>query len=447
MKKVRNAREIALRILMEVENGAYADRALGLALSEVDLDSRDRRLVTELVNGGLRMRGHIDWILNLFARGGIERFAPQVRNCLRLGVYQIIFLDKIPDAVAVNETVVLAKRFGHQGVADFVNAVLRKVVGRGFPYPSLASDPISHISVLYSHPQWLVRRWVNRSGVEETIELCQANNRVPDIVLRVNLLQVSLQEAMAVLAEGGLEPRQGQYLPGYIHVDQAGELLRHPTFEKGWFVAQDESAGLATLLLDPQPGERVLDLCSAPGGKTVHTAQLMRNQGRIVAVDINGERLGLVDENCRRLGVEIVETVQADGTQLSAEPFDRILVDAPCSGTGVLARRADARWRKTEKQIRELTEVQKRLLDHAVQLLKKDGILVYSTCSIEEEENEDVMGAVLEQHSELVVEDAAPFVPKELVGPDRSVRTLPHRHGVDGSFVVRMRKTAQASPS
>jgi 16S rRNA (cytosine967-C5)-methyltransferase len=436
------ARDVALQVILRVEEGAYADRALNAALEQVQLESRDVRLVTELVNGVFRMRGHLDWVLNCFVKGNVEKLTPVTRNALRLGAYQILFLDHIPDAVAVHETVELAKSIEHQRAANFLNAVLRRVVGREFTYPDSVSDPITSLSIYYSHPKWLVKRWVAQFGIKDTEQLCRANNRVPDVTLRVNALKISLPEAMSYLMEIGVEPRFGSVLEGYVHIRKGRDVLKSEGFEKGWFVAQDESAGLATLLLDPRPGERILDLCSAPGGKTTHLAQRMGNAGKIIAVDINAGRLRLVQENCNRLGIRIVEPVVGDGTIYDDEPFDRILVDAPCSGTGVLARRVDARWRKTAKQIRELAEVQLTLLDRAVHLLKSDGILVYSTCSLEEEENENVLHAVLQKYTDLVVERATPFVPREVVGSAGCIRTFPHRHGVDGSFAVRLKKAA-----
>lgn len=442
MTDIPKARHIALQVLVQVEEGAYADRVLKPALKAVPLDIRDRRLVTEVVNGVLRMRGHLDWVLNRFVKGGIEKQIPLIRNALRLGAYQILFLDTIPDAVAVNETVEMAKSLEHQRATSFLNAVLRKVVQRDFTYPDKISEPIPFLSVYYSHPPWLVKRWVEQFGMKDTEDLCRANNRAPDVTVRVNLLKTSLQDAKAYLTERGVETRPGSMLKEYLHLQKGGDVRTDEIFGEGWFMAQDESAGLAALLLDPGPGERVLDLCSAPGGKTTHMAQLMGNRGEIMAVDINADRLTLVQENCSRLGIGIVETIQADGRSFIAEPFDRILVDAPCSGTGVLARRVDARWRRTARQIRDLREMQLGLLDHAVDLLKGDGILVYSTCSIEEAENEDVLRTILQRREALVVEDARPFMPAEVVGPGGCVRTFPHRQGVDGSFAVRLRKAA-----
>jgi 16S rRNA (cytosine967-C5)-methyltransferase len=340
----------------------------------------------------------------------------------------------------VHETVNLARRFGHQGMANYVNAVLRRVVDREFQYPSFESDPVSHIAVMYSHPYWLVKRWIEKFGVRETRDLCCANNRIPDLVVRVNVLKVSLGEALSVLINEDIEAQPSPSLSGYIHVRQAGNLLKHETFQGGWFTVQDESAGFASLLLDPKPGERVLDMCCAPGGKTTHVAQLMHNRGTLLAVDINEEKLGLVEENCRRLGIEMVNVIQGDGTSFESEAFDRVLVDAPCSGTGVFARRVDSRWRKTERQVMELRNVQKRLFENAVKLLKRGGVLVYSTCSLEEEENEGVVDDILKSDSGLQVEDAGSFVPKEYVTARGFVRTFPHRHGMDGSFAVRLRK-------
>ena len=446
------ARETALRILCRLElEDLYSDRALTETLSTSRLSLPDRALVTELVNGVLRWRRRLDWALEqLLIRRKIADLTPWIRNILRMGLYQIELLDRIPPPAATDQAVTLAKRYGHRGTASLVNAVLRKAAllrGQEVLFPQLSEDPIAHIGLRYSHPDWMVRRWRERYGQEETLALCQANNRVPSPMVRVNTLKVTDLQVKEQLHREGISFNEGRWVDGFLQLHGGGDLTRLDAFRQGWFQIQDESAGIAVKVLDPRPGEIVLDLCSAPGGKSTHLAAVMANQGRVVAMDLYPRRLQELVDNCRRLGVVNVLPVVADGRRPGILRSDRALVDAPCSGLGALSRRADLRWKKREEDIPRLAVLQRELLRAAADVIRPGGILVYSTCTLEDEENEEVVRLLLAERRDLVVESAAAFAHRELVTPQGFVRTFPHRHGVDGTFSARLRKRAVGESS
>ena len=439
------ARETALRILNRLEDKQLlADWILFSALSKSRLGGQDRALVTELVNGVLRWRRRLDAALNqLLTKTTVLHLTPWIRNILRMGLYQIQFLDRIPPAAATHQAVSLAKRFGHRGTASLVNAVLRNAIRSGPDgprYPPLELDPVRHIGLRYSHPDWMIRRWLKRYGQSETIDLCQANNRVPQVVIRVNPLKTPEEKLREELRRQGIEVVEGHLLAGFLRLKGTGDITRTKAFRQGWFQIQDESAGLAVLLLDPQPGEMVLDLCSAPGGKTAHMAALMGDQGMILAVDPNARRLRDLVTNCHRLGISCTRPLVADGRSLKAGPVDRVLVDAPCSGLGVLARRADLRWKKCQEDIPRLAQLQLELLVAGANMLRPGGVLVYSTCTIEDEENEEVVDDLLSRRDDLILENAVPLAPQGTVTKRGFLRTFPHRHGTDGIFAARLRK-------
>jgi len=439
------ARETALRVLHRLdESDLFADWALDSALRRSHLQRRDRALVTELVNGVLRWRKYLDGVLDYLLKGTrTAGLTSWIRNILRIGLYQILFLDKIPPAVATHESVSLAKKFGHTGTASLVNAVLRNAIKAGRIetfYPPLAKDPVGHIGMRYSHPDWMVRRWLERYGQEDTIALCLANNQVPGVVVRVNPLKTTVDRLKENLRSEGLKVDNGSLVPGYLHLKRVGDIRRLEAFRQGWFQVQDESAGLSLLLLAPEPGEVILDLCSAPGGKTAHIAGLMGDRGLILAVDRHKRRLKDLVDNCHRLGISSARPLVADGKNLWVQPVDRVLVDAPCSGLGVLARRVDLRWGKKDEDIPRLAQLQLQLLMTGANVLKPGGVLVYSTCTIEDQENEEVVASLLFQRDDLRLESATSFVPAETVTEKGFVRTFPHRDGLDGTFAARLRK-------
>jgi 16S rRNA (cytosine967-C5)-methyltransferase len=420
-----NARELALDLLNRwPRSHDFADELLENALRACSLIESDRGFVTELFYGCLRQQLALKFLL---ARLVDTPPRPVIANLLKLGVYQLLFL-RTPAHAAVNETVALARKRGGEPEAKFVNAVLRRA---GREQEALSAE--LHATrqrepwIYYSHPEWLWKRWAAQFGHESAAALCEWNNQPPPIYIRVNTLK-----ADGRLSGIAAEPTDN---PLCWRVTDASGLFRTRSFLSGEFYVQDPSTLTAVDMLDPQPGESVLDLCAAPGGKTMYIAQKMRNRGRIIAADSANSRLALVGENCRRLGVNIAATLACDGTHLDrclrGEEFDRVLVDAPCSNTGVLRRRVDLRWRIEETDIVRLAELQVKLMDAAAKLTKRGGTLVYSTCSLEPEENEAVVAAFLTAHAGFAVE---------------ATRSLfPPRDGVDGAFVARFRQSNAAS--
>lgn len=451
--KKLSARAMALEILYLVDHeDAYSNLALNSVLEKHRPEKQDRGFVTELVYGTLRTRNTLDWVLGRFLKKPITGLTPWIRNILRVGVYQLMYLDKVPASAAVNESVNLAKRYGHKGTAGLVNGVLRNVVRSlaEITYPDPEKDPVLHMAVKYSHPDWLVERWLKEYGFAETVEFCKANNEIPPNAVRTNTLRISREELKKRLEAEGMQVTEGRLAPETLILEgfkSVGGIAAH---REGLFLVQDESSTLVGHALWPAPGSLVIDACSAPGGKTTHLAQLMDNNGRIVACDVHAHKMNLVRENMDRLGITIIEPVLLDAARLDekfAGQADYILVDAPCSGLGVLRRRPEIRWRKEPGQLAELRELQLAILDSAARCLKPGGVLVYSTCTVTEEENTSVVQEILRRRPELKLESLSGYLPGSLAGlpgletmPDGFVQFLPHRHGTDGFFISRIRK-------
>ena len=419
-----NARTLALNLLNDWQNSRQlADDLLKIALDGSTLQGSDRAFVTELFYGCLRQKLALEFLVSQLANIPPQ---PVVANILHLGLYQLFFL-KTPAHAAVNESVALAKTQAHASEAKFVNAILRRAEREHDALVSrLEATRETAPWVYYSHPRWLWERWVARFGREQAAALCEWNNQPPSIYIRINTLKASTKPA-DIEAEPTTHPLCWQI------VNTSG-IFQSPAFANGEFYVQDPSTLKAVDVLDPQPGESVLDMCAAPGGKTTYIAQKMQNRGRIIAADLSSSRLALVGENCRRLGVTICATLACEGTHLDrclrGEQFDRVLVDAPCSNTGVLRRRADLRWRIEENEIGKLATLQEKLLNAAIPFIKANGVLVYSTCSLEEEENQRVVERFGKSHPEFTLE--------------ATQSSFPPRDGMDGAFVARFRKTNAA---
>lgn len=446
MKHVLTSRDAALEALYRVEvRSSYADLALEGILKGSDLDPRDRRLATELTFGCIRWRKRIDYILSKFLKGEVARLDPYTRNILRLGAYQVFFLDRIPDYAAISEAVKQSKKFGSKGCSSLVNGVLRSMAERSsdIVFPDGKHQPVEHISTFYSHPRWLVDRWVKRYGVEETQRLCEANNSIPPLSIRANLLKTTREELSEKLQQENVSSQPGRLSSSSLSIVIRDDLASLEGYRKGLFQVQDESSVLVSDILEPRPGETIVDLCSGPGGKTTHIAELMEDEGLVIAVDIRRSRLKFVLDNAGRLGLNIIVGVVADGQFFGARSADRILVDAPCSGLGVLRRRADLRWRMSEKEIVNLSRLQLALLLSAADSVRAGGILVYSTCTIEPEENELVVSRFLELRGDYRLEDAGGFVASSLVDEEGYYRTLPHKQGLDGAFAARLVKAGK----
>jgi 16S rRNA (cytosine967-C5)-methyltransferase len=442
-------RGTAVKILNRVERtDSYLDKVLDAELKSPELSDPDKGLLSELVHGVLRWQNRLDWVLNGFSHGNFAKSEINVKNTLRVALYQVLFLERIPHAAAVNEGVEFIKRIRGEKPAGLVNAVLRNIIRNieGIRYPDPAEDQAQYMAVFYSHPLWMVKRWIERFGVEDTRALLVANNERPHLSLRVNRLKIDRSSFLNTLERLQVQATPSTLLEYFVRARGLSRIGQMEAFRNGLFTVQDESAALPCLLLDPRPGDTVIDLCAAPGGKTTNIAEIMRNEGQVIAVDKYEAKLGLIRTACDRLGLRNVSFLAADASTLEIEPADRALLDAPCSGLGVLTKKPDIKWKRDIADIPKLTMIQRELMENAARILKPGGVLVYSTCTTEPEENHDIIKGFLEMHPEFVVDDAKRFVPPEVVTPEGYVVTLPHRHGIDGSFAARLVKAA-AAPS
>jgi 16S rRNA (cytosine967-C5)-methyltransferase len=436
-----NPRENALVILRRVEEGAFADTSL--EQTRQDFDARDSAFILELVYGTLRNRALLDWILNRLSAQPVEKTDRWTRNILRLGAYQMLFLDKVPVSAAVNTSVELAKQYGKKH--GYVNALLRNLDRcRGaITYPG-PGDKARELAVLYSHPEWLVRRWTERFGAETTEAFLLANNRPAPLVIRTNTLRTTRNELKATLGSEGVTTVETKYSPVGLEIVAGSGIQTLASYRKGWFMVQDQAAQLISLMLAPQPGETVLDACAAPGGKAAHLSEIMQDRGTLVALDADAGRIEKIRENIRRLGITIIKTVQGDAARYAEEKFDKILIDAPCSGLGVLRRHPDGRWNKSMRTISDRRILQMQILKNCAGLLKPGGAFVYATCTTEPEENEDVIADFMHTRSkEFMIDDPRPYLPPAaapLVGSDGFFRTFPREPEMDGFFGVRMIK-------
>jgi len=447
-----NARQIAVRILTRVEKeGSYANVLLRENLFVLD-DIRERHFASSLVNGVLKNKLLLDFALRKHLVKPMSALPHEVRAVLRSGALQILFMDKVPVPAAINEAVNIVKSWGHlknHAYPALVNSILRKTAESGWQisWPDPDKEAVKYLSVRYSHPDWLVKRWLLRWGRQETEELLKANNQPAPTTIRVNTLKTSREELKKRLADHGVKLLESARVPeaGVLHDFEAVEKLEE--FRAGLFTVQDESSQLVAHALGVKPGDRVLDTCSAPGGKTTHMAQLMKNTGQIVAVDIHSSKLKLIDTLADRLGIDIIRTLESDARELKGVEgrFNRVLVDAPCSGLGVIRRRADLRWQKKEEEMEKLPQLQLAILLKASEYVACGGELIYSTCTTEPEENFEVVKAFRQLRPEFKTVDLSASLPfpvteeKDRQQLQKGVwQILPHRHGMDGFFMAKL---------
>ena len=448
-QKKTGVRQIATEILLKVDTRkAYADVLLDHVLRNAAIVDRDRALLTELVYGTLRWRGKIDARLKLYLRRSLTDTDPLIRNLLRVTFYQLLFLDKVPDYAAVHEAVELAKAHGERKVAGFVNGVLRNFLREKDKTadPQRTNDRETFLAIESSHPQWLVKKWLDYFGREETEALMTANNEVAPLVLRANVRRVTREALLDLLKQTEIAARPTRWSPVGICVKSRSSVDQLPGFQEGLFQVQAEASQLVSYLLSPQKGERILDACAAPGGKATHIAELMADTGELIALDKSEKGIDRIRQNASRLGLVSLYAAKSHVShQLPAEfrgPYDRILVDAPCSGLGTLRSHPEIKWHRDESDIKRLSHLQKNIINRVVHHLKPGGVLVYSTCTLTEDENEKVVEDFLQHHKEFVLDDAAGYLPQEA---DSLVRgsyymALPHRHNTDGFFAARIRK-------
>lgn len=442
-----NPRQAACETLLRItKQGGFADRLIDGELANGLLTGPNKGLFAELVFGVLRRQGTLDHILTQLLEKPLKELDPQALVILRIGLYQLTCLDRIPESAAVNESVNLAKLITPR-TSGLVNAVLRNYLRNkdSITFPDPLSEPAGSIAACHSQPTWLAEHWLNQLGSEEATRLAEASSQQPPLTLRINSLRTARADLLQEFEKQGIEAAPCRFSPDGITVAGRHAIISLPGFDSGLFAVQDEASQLAGLLLGAEPGEMIWDACAAPGGKTGHIAQQMDDRGKLIATDISRSKLTVLQENARRLGLHCLTTSVADLHQPDTLPeslFDRILLDAPCSGLGVIRRNPEAKWRLNSGDITRLAAVQKTLIKNAASLLKPGGTLLYSTCSTSVEENEEVVEDFLLYHSNFVLENLNDLFPawKELFEFYGMFRAWPHRHNMDGFFAARIRK-------
>jgi 16S rRNA (cytosine967-C5)-methyltransferase len=438
-------RGLAVKILNRVERtDAYLNRLLDNEMKNTELEGPDKALLYEIVHGVVRWMGRLDWILNGFYKGTFSKAIPNLKNGLRVALYQILFLDRVPDYAAVNEAVDFVKKLQGAKPAGLTNAVLRNIIRNkeGIRYPNPNDDLIGYLSAYYSHPSWMVKRYLERFGRVETEELLNANNEKPYLTLRLNAVRSKPDEFKSLLDSVHLRYNAGRYLPEFFKLQNLTNITSWEYFTRGYFNIQDESAGLACRLLRVSDDMRILDLCAAPGGKTAYLAALMHDKGKIVAIDRYDSRLKILRKNMQRLGLKSIHTIETDALDYNDKPFDRVLADVPCMGSGTLSKKPDIKWKKDIFDLRGLNDLQYNLLYKAGSLVKSGGIVVYSTCSIEPEENFVIVERFLSENSNFELESAKGKFPDDILDENGCIQTYPHKHKMDGAFAAKLVKVA-----
>lgn len=450
--KTEAPRDLALNILnrLALKPVPAGDCLDDLFERNKGLDSRDRAFILHLVQGVLRWRLRLDWILEQHTEFSFSKISPDVLNILRLALFQLFFLDRVPESAAVNEAVEQAKRGGRRRISSFVNGILRRICrGKGkIAFPDREEDTVGYLSIYHSYPVWLIKKWIAELGIQDTERLLSAQNRVPGLTIRTNTLILGRAALLRRLTEEGMEGRPTPYSPEGITIGPLREGVHAlSSFREGLFQVQDQAAQITSHLLAPRPQDRILDICAGLGGKTTHLAELTGDRAGILALDSNHKKLVGLRQNAERLGIGTISPVAADASRslvsLFSVRFDRILVDAPCSGLGVIGRHPDLKWNRDEGDIRRFALLQKKILDEAVSVLMKGGRMLYVTCTISSEENEGVVRAVLEENRDLSLEDlkyCAPPWCRDLIDDQGFLRTLPHIHDMDGFFSALLTK-------
>ncbi|MBN1291458.1 MAG: 16S rRNA (cytosine(967)-C(5))-methyltransferase RsmB [Candidatus Latescibacteria bacterium] len=435
----KTAREIACILLARIENkGAYIDRLL-VSDKVMGLDPRDRAFIRELLPGVLRWKLRLDRIIDVYYNKTSSGLDNDIRNIVRLGLFQIMFMNSVPEWAAVNESVESAIKIRGKGAGGLVNALLRRYIREGEP-KEWPSDPVEKMAFELSHPMWIVKKWIEKYGFETAGAIMKSGVEKHPVFVRPGKIGIGIDELADTLTHEGYEVTVVPEMSGYLAVSKGSRLFDTVAFKEGLLTVQDPSAGMASLLLSPESGENVLDLCAAPGGKTTHLALLMKDSGHIKAVDIHSHRLELIKDTVKRLGLKSVECTEGDVTGLRNETgvfYNRVLLDVPCTGTAVLSKRPDLKWRVTREDVLRLASLQQEMLHSAASMVKPGGILVYSTCSLEPEENEDTIALFLAKHLEFVVDRDNRFDRYE---KNSGYLILPHQMFGSGAFASKLRK-------
>ncbi|TQS75611.1 16S rRNA (cytosine(967)-C(5))-methyltransferase RsmB [Ornithinibacillus gellani] len=438
-------RNTVLDVLIRIdEQGGYSHLLINHELKKNQIAAIDERLLTEIVYGTLQHKLYLDYVIDEFVKSN-QRLKPWVRMLLRMSIYQMFFLDKVPDHAIIHEAVEIAKQRGHRGIASLVNGVLRNVQRQGRPNLDSIKDPIKRLAIETSHPQWLVERWVKSYGYDTTEAMCQANLNHKPISVRVQALRIQRQEAMKQLEQEGFTVKPSPISEQGITIEE-GNILKSSLFLDGLLTIQDQSSMLAGQMLAPIPGMQVLDTCSAPGGKATHLAELMENMGTVKAHDLHDKKIRLIKEKAKQLQLSIIDASAMDARKLgslySPESFDRILVDAPCSGLGVIRGKPDIKYSKQEADIARLSIIQSDILETVAPLLKQGGKLVYSTCTVDPAENTEVVSQFLNRHPDYEVDPTffteLPDTLQQSIGVSKyGLQIFPQQYETDGFFLVR----------
>ena len=440
----KGPRGIAVKLLNRIDRtDAYLEKLLDNEIKNSELSPADKALLYEITHGVIRWQNRLDWILNGFYFGNFTKSMANFKNALRVALYQLLFLDKIPDYAAVNEAVEFVKKFYGQKQANITNGILRAIIRNknSIRYPNPEDDLVGYLSVYYSHPNWMVKRYLERFGKEETEKLLIANNKRPRLTLVPTRFKITPEEFEFKLKEVNLQFERGSFLTEYFHLKTMTNITDWELYSKGYFFIQDESAGMACKALNLSENLNVLDMCAAPGGKTSYISCLMKNSGRILALEKFESRANILKKNLERIGALNVDVIVADAMEFSTdEKFDKVLLDAPCTGTGVLTKKPDIKWKKDIFDIRKMSQTQYEMLQKASEFVKKDGILVYSVCSIEIEEGKEIIKKFLNSNDKFILSSCEDIFPKEVLDEDGCITTYPHKHKIDGSFAARLIK-------
>lgn len=396
-----NSRNTALQILLETEKGSYSNLTLDNHLANIE-DKRDRALITEMVYGVLRNKNRLDFLIARFSSRLLQELDLLVLVALRLGVYQLEFLDRVPPRAAINETVKAVKGKVNKGATGFVNGLLRNFVRNreSVEFPDPRTEPVRFLEVYYSHPRWILEIWLREYGYEKTEGICKYNNLPGELTIRINSLKYTEDEISRIFKQRDIIMTPN-IIPGNYRLQNINNVRELPLFAEGGFMVQGPAATLTSLVLAPAPGSRILDMAAAPGGKTTHLGELMKNQGEIVALDIYEHKVKLLNDNCQRLGIKNVKTCLADGTKFQDKRgFDLVLVDAPCSGLGLIRQKPEIRWNKNKSDLAELVSLQKKLLQNASLLAREGGYILYSTCTLTPQENRGVIDSFLAENKQ-----------------------------------------------
>jgi 16S rRNA (cytosine967-C5)-methyltransferase len=431
------ARTVSIDLLI------HFDETLNLNYSQADeLEPRERAQVREYVQNILRRRSYLDFIIGEFSSITVEEMKPELKNILRLALYEMLFMGSTPDYAAINEAVDIAKYSMGSKAGDLVNAILRNIQRDMDKLPKPAfKDRTKLVATTFSHPEWMVKRWVKRFGEREAFKLMQANNQRPTYYVRVNNLRTKTKNFKLRMDKLDIEYKESDWLPGYFQVDSVAPFISKDLLKKGICLVQDIAAGFAPTILEPAPGETIYDLCAAPGTKSIVMSDMMEGEGTIIAVDINPKRLEMLAQSAMNYQAENIKIRQDDARDLNLKLADGVLLDAPCTGTGVLSKRADLRWKRTEEELKEAVKLQEELFEEAGNHVKRGGRLVYSTCSIEPEENWEQVQKFLDKYDNFELEPLDEFLPEEVLVEDGlAYQTLPHVHGCDGHFGVRLKR-------